>query len=155
MPATKYKTRISLIRYDCVGEDPYTILEVVPDKLWKVKYDVGMTLFAGEEQKQQAKAFGMDPNDPAYAAKVLAGAEQYGEKAVEVARQDIQKCVEAWAKDSYTDEEIFMLSAWSLNSFVIKLKSGSLLLYAPVKVREETGFAQWVDSLGRCLAELK
>ena len=139
-----------------MGEDPYTILEVVPDKLWKVKYDVGMTMFAGEEQKQQAKAFGMDPNDPAYAAKVLAGAEQYGEKAVEVARQDIQKLVDAWAsKDSYTDEEIFKLSAWSLNSFVIKLKSGSLLLYAPVRVREETGFAQWVDSLGRCLAELK
>ena len=51
-----------------MGGDPYTILEVVPDKLWKVKYDVGMTLFAGEEQKQQAKAFGMDPNDPAYSA---------------------------------------------------------------------------------------
>ena len=137
MPASKNKSRILLIRYDCVGEDPYTIVEVVPNKLWRVTYDMAMT-----------KAFGMDPNDPAYAAKVLAGAEQYGEKAVEVARQDVQKLVEAWAKDSYTDEEIYKLSAWSLNSFVIKLKSGSLLLYAPVKVREETGFAQWVDSLG-------
>ena len=139
----------SPIRYDCAGEDPYTIFEVVPGKMWQVKYDVGMSVFKDKVRRERAKGLGFDPKDPNFVSKVLAGAEQYGEKAVEVARQDIQKAVEVWSKESFTVEELLQLSIFKLNSFIIKLKSGCLLLYAPIKVREETGFAQWLDTLGR------
>ena len=138
-------------RYDCLGESPYTVEEVVSERMWRVTYEVGMSLFASKEGKQQSKAFGMDPADPSYRERTLAGAAQYGERALEVAKQDIQKSIEAFAKESFTDEEIIKLGVWNLNSFIVKLNSGGLLLYAPVKIREETGFAEWVDGLGRCV----
>jgi len=136
-------------RYDCVGESPYSIKELVPDRLWRITYECGISNMISDEGKQQGKAFGMDPDDPAYEGRVLAGASQYGERAVEVAREDIVKAREVWAKESYTDEELVKFSVWSLNSFIVKLSGDRLLLYAPVKIREETGFAQWVDSLGQ------
>ncbi len=117
--------------------------------MWQVKYDTGMSVFMDKTRRERAKGLGFDPKDPSFTSKVLAGAEQYGKKAVEVARQDIQKAVEVWAKESFTVEELLQLSIFKLNSFIIKLKSGSLLLYAPIKVREETGFAEWLDTLGR------
>ena len=36
----------------------------------------------------------------------------------------------------------------SLNMFVARLGPSSLLLYCPVRVREEHGFKAWLDSLG-------
>ena len=36
-----------------------------------------------------------------------------------------------------------------LRMLVVRLESGALLLYAPVRMREEVGFGTWLDSLGR------
>ena len=40
-----------------------------------------------------------------------------------------------WNKESYDKEEIFDIPPFFLNMIVVKLNSGGLLLYAPVKVR--------------------
>ena len=85
-------------RYDCLGESPYTVKEIVPDKMWRVAYEVGMSMFAGDEAKEKAKFFGTDPNDPGYRDKARAGAANYGEKAIEVVEEDIKKGIEMFAK---------------------------------------------------------
>ena len=36
-----------------------------------------------------------------------------------------------------------------VNSTIVRLKSGGLLLYAPSRIREEDGFAAWLDGLGK------
>ena len=144
-------SRYFLLRFDCLGESPYTITEIVPGKMWKVGYDTANLMLANKQAKDQSCFFGMDPREPEYKGRVLAAAEQHGEKAVEVAHQDMQKAVDAFAKESLTDKELMELSSWTLNSFIVKLKSGGLLLYAPVNIRNETGFADWVDSLGNKL----
>merc|ERR1719285_587930 len=36
----------------------------------------------------------------------------------------------------------------TLNSLVVKLNSGAVLLYAPVRVRDEVDFGSWLESLG-------
>ena len=99
--------------------------------------------------KQQAKALGTDPADPDYAPKVLAGARSYGERAEQVAHQDIEKAVDLFSRESISESEQLDLIPWKINSFVVKLNSGSLLLYAPVRIRDELGFADWLDGLGR------
>ena len=125
--------------------------EIVPDRLWRVKYEFVMASMLTPEGKQQAKAFGTDPEDPDYAPRVLSGAQQFGEKAVEVAHQDIARAVDLFSNESLTESELIDIAGWNINSFIVKLKNGNLLLYAPVKIRDETGFADWVNSLGRQL----
>ena len=141
--------KLAIFRYDCLGESPYTISEVVPGRLWQVQYETANSMFATKEKKEQAAFFGMDPTDPEYKDRVLAGAAQHGEKAVEMAHHDIQKAVEVFALESFTDRQLFETATYTLNSFVVKLNSGGLLLYAPVNIRNETGFADWLDGLGR------
>ena len=132
------------IRYDCLGESPYLVTEVVADRLWRVKYE----FVKGSAGVRVASALGWNPMDPDFAANVLSGASQYGEKAVEVAHKDIEKAIDVFGRETMSDLEYMKSCSRSMNSYVVKLKSGSLLLYAPVKVRDETGFGQWMDSLG-------
>ena len=44
-----------------------------------------------------------------------------------------------------------MLEIYSnrLRTFVVKLNSGNLLLYAPIRIRDEVGFGKWIESLGK------
>ena len=55
-------------------------------------------------------------------------------------------------KQEYTKEEIFdeVLTTQSQNMIVLKLKSGSVLLYAPVKMHKENPelIFSWIESLG-------
>ena len=117
--------------------------------MWRVKYEVAAGFVASPEAKEQSKAMGLHPDDPNYASRVLAGAQEFGQKAVELAHKDMEIAADVYARESIGDEELMSLCPWWLNSYVVKLKSGSLLLYAPVKIRDETGFAEWVDGLGR------
>ena len=117
--------------------------------MWQVRYEVAMTKLTNKDARQRRRAFGFNPEDPAYTAEVLAGASQYGEKAVDCAKEDLRRMMEMLAKESFTDAETMELSVFTLNMFIVKLNGGGLLLYAPVRIREETGFADWVDSLGR------
>ena len=103
-----------------------------------------------QKAKEEAKSFGMDPTSPKYQEKCLQGAAQFGEKAVEVAKKDLETAQYWYNKEIITDEEIFKAGSLSktLRCIVVKLNSGSLLVYAPVRIREEVEFGTWLDSLG-------
>ena len=45
-------------------------------------------------------------------------------------------------------QERFSVSPTSLNFTVVRLESGSLMLYAPARIRDEFDFSSWLDSLG-------
>ena len=130
-----------------MGESPYTLTEVVTGRLWRVKYEFVKGSVDTKAAKQSA-ALGWNPLDPGFEPKVLAGAKQFGDKALEVALQDIAKAVDLYGRESVSDKEFFELCPRSVNSYVVKLKNGSLLLYAPVKIRDEIAFGAWLDGLG-------
>jgi len=139
-----------LDKWDCLKESPYETKELVEGKLWKVTYameDKGLT---DATAKKKAKSFGMDWTQPDVKAMVLAGAASEGEKAVEIAKKDLEEVEKLWNKTEYSLEEKFTLMQPSVVSMlVVKLNSGGLLLYAPTRVRDEAGFAEWLNSLGK------
>ena len=49
-------------------------------------------------------------------------------------------------KGEVSTEEIFKLPAWTLNTIVVRLNSGGLMLFAPVKIQEE--MAEWLAERG-------
>ena len=135
--------------YDLTGESPYQTEEVVAGKVWAVTYkseDAGVTR---EEAKNEAKAFGMDPTSPEFRKKVLEAAANYGPRAVEVCKADIEKSVKLFNKKTWSDEELKEVLTNKLRMFVVRLSGGSLLLYSPCRIREEAGLKAWLDSLGR------
>ena len=95
--------------------------------------------------KKEAAGFGMDWTKPEVQKKVLAGAASDGEKAVEQAKKDLEQMLTWWKKNDWKMEERFDLPAFKVNSTVVRLNSGGLLLYAPSRIREEEGFAGWVN----------
>ena len=90
----------------------------------------------------------MSLEDDAIQKKWLDTAALYGEEALAQAKKDLERANYFYNKKDLTGEEIFESGPFSMNSFVVKLNSGSLLLYAPVKIRDEVGFGDWIDSLG-------
>ena len=99
--------------------------------------------------KKEAANFGSDYSNPEVQKKILAGAASDGEKALEQAKKDLEKMLTWWKKKEFTMEERFDLPSFNVNSTVVRLNSGGLLLYAPSRIREEDGFAAWLDSLGK------
>ena len=99
--------------------------------------------------KKEAASFGSDYSNPEVQKKILAGAASDGEKALEQAKKDLEKMLTWWKKKEFTMEERFDLPSFNVNSTVVRLNSGGLLLYAPSRIREEGGFAAWLDSLGK------
>ena len=49
-------------------------------------------------------------------------------------------------KGGVSTEEIFKLPPWALNTIVVRLNSGGLMLFAPVKIQEE--MAEWLAERG-------
>jgi len=136
-------------KYDCTGESPYETEEVKPGKIWQVKYYTEVMSITKSGAKEKAKAFGMDPSNETFRRKCVKGAENFGEEAVKMVKKDLETLEYWFNKETITNEEVSDVCEFpSLNSFVVKLNSGSLLLYAPVKIREEVGFGAWLDSLG-------
>ena len=99
--------------------------------------------------KKEADTFGTNYGNLEVQKKILAGAASDGPKAVEVAKKDLEKMLTWWNKKEWKMEERFDLPAFKVNSTVVRLNSGGLLLYAPSRIREEEGFASWLDSLGK------
>ena len=70
--------------------------------------------------------------------KVRAGAASDGPKAVEKVEADLELASALFNKEEWTMEERFTLPPpMQLNSMVVKLNSGAILLFAPVRVRDE------------------
>ena len=99
--------------------------------------------------KKEADTFGTNYGNLEVQKKILAGAASDGPKAVEVAKKDLETMLTWWNKKEWKMEERFDLPAFKVNSTVVRLNSGGLLLYAPSRIREEEGFASWLDSLGK------
>ena len=134
--------------HDIAGENPYETEEIVKGKVWSITYtqeNLGMT---DESQKQGAKLFGFDPMSESFETKCLAGAASHGPEAVEICKKDIKNAREWHSKTTFTDEELKKACNNKSRMTVIKMNSGGLILYNPVKIREEHGFKSWLDSLG-------
>ena len=135
--------------FDLTGESPYEKEEVVPGKVWAVTYRFEEAGVTRESSKKEAKAFGMDPSSAVFQKNVLDAAAIHGARAVEVCKKDLEKSAELFNKETFTDDELKDHLTSKLRMFVVRLSSGSLLLYSPCRVREDAGLKAWLDSLGR------
>ena len=88
--------------------------------------------------------------------KVLEAAKKYGDDVVEILKEDLKSSLECMEKQDYKKEEIFntSLTQSCQNMIVVKLKSGSILLYAPVRMHKENPelILSWTESLGLIFA---
>ena len=70
--------------------------------------------------------------------KVRAGAASDGPKALETVEADLVSVTSMFNKEEWTMEERFTIPPpMQLNSMVVKLNSGAILLFAPVRIRDE------------------
>lgn len=123
-----------LDRHDCTGKTPYKINEILKNSVWQVEYQMENFPITSESEKNQAKAFGIDPNSKEYQDKVLDAAKSFSEEAVRVVKEDFKSVIADYEKKFLLKEERFELPPFKLNMMVVKMKNGGLLLYAPVKV---------------------
>ena len=82
---------------------------------------------------------------------MLTSAQKYGDEAVAVSKNDIEKMKSWFSRESFPKEELFsIIEPWFLNMMVVKLNSGGLLLYAPVKVHKDAEhlLVKFLESLG-------
>jgi len=75
------------------------------------------------------------------------GAENYGREVSAVAHNDIAEVKRISASDKISDEDRELLLIRE-NMIIVQLNSGGLLLYAPVKIHDETELGELVRSLG-------
>jgi len=136
-------------QFDCLGTSPYTIKEVKSGKIWRVEYAMEDRGMIEEKSKKTSKSYGMDWGSEEVRKAILAGAASDGEEAVETAKADLERLLTWWNKTEWTMEERFSLPPFTVSSMVVKLNSGSLLLYAPTRIRDEVEFGAWLDSLGK------
>jgi len=136
--------------YDLSGETPYTTKEIEPDKIWEVSYRLENRSLTSKKAKEEAKGFGLDPTSESYRQKCLAAAAELGPQFVERTKLDLATAAEWFNRENATDAEALETTETNvLRMLVVRLESGALLLYAPVRMREEVGFGTWLDSLGR------
>ena len=110
-------------------------------KIWRITYATEDRGKIDAKAKKGAASRGMDFTKPEVQKKILAGAASESEKAVEQAKKDLEQMLTWWKKNDWKMEERFDLPAFKVNSTVVRLNSGGLLLYAPSRIREEEGFA--------------
>ena len=84
------------------------------------------------------KVTGLDLDDEKTAAKIMRGAESYGRQASAVAHEDIAAAKRILESESLSEEDREMTFATE-NMIVVRLRSGGLILYAPVRIHEELG----------------
>jgi len=135
--------------FDCNKEDPYAIEEIVPNKVWKVQHSSENALWTTEDGRKGAKVLGMDPFSEDFERKMLIGAAKFSKQALEMVSTDLETARYWLSKETIEDEDLFKIPANNLNMMVVKLDNGSLLIYAPTRIRDETGFGAWLDNLGK------
>ena len=134
--------------HDVAGESPYTTEEIVPGNLWSVKYTFEDKTITGDRKyKDMMKMFGMDFLGAEQ--KTLAGAKSLGPEFEELCKKDLEVLKAYERKELLTDDDVKKNMNMYIYMFVVKLNSGSLLLYCPLKIREEHGFKAWLDGLGK------
>jgi len=133
-------------KFDCTGESPYCIQEVKEGKVWKVGYHLENGIFTDPKDKEGMKNLGIDFSSEKFREKVRAAAAKYGEEMVRQVEEDF-KTATFWAeKEFISKEEVFQIPPFTINCLVVRLLSGGLLLYAPVKIQDE--LFTWLADLG-------
>ena len=73
--------------------------------------------------------------------KVRAGAASDGPKALATVEADLETVTDLFNKEEWTMEERFtVVPPMQLNSMVVKLNNGEIMLFAPVRIRDEVSF---------------
>ena len=137
--------------YDCNGKNPYHVKEVLENKVWSITYDIEQTSITKTENRKQAGSLGFRPDSEEFKNKALNAAMKYGDEAVAVSKNDVEKLKSWFTRESFPKEEIFsIVGPKCLNMMVVKLNSGGLLLYAPVKVHMDAKhlLVEFLESLG-------
>ena len=145
-------TKLARDLHDIAGENPYKIEEIVKERMWEVSHIHEDAFYTDKSTPTGMKILGIDPYSEESKAKILEGAATHGSEAVEIAKKDIEDLIKWYNKTKAGDlsqEELKMACHSKNRMFVLKLDSGSLLLYNVCKIREEYGFKAWLDGLGK------
>jgi hypothetical protein len=137
--------------YDVTGENPYKIKEVVPGKVWSVEYSTENFHTFDPSAKAAQKALGMDFSDEQTCWRLMRNAEQFGREISDKTLKDLEKLREVNAlieEKGKCEETLKAVGPVKLYMPVVKLNNGDVLLYCPVRVRDETGFAEWLEGIG-------
>jgi len=137
--------------FDNFGTDPYKVTEVVKGKVWTVQYTTDMFFYFDPNAKVGQKMLGMDFEDEKTAWGVMQSAERSGRQASAQARDDLEKNSELMrliAEKGKTPETVGAAGPNPINMIVVKLNNGDIMLYCPTRVREETGFSEWLEGMG-------
>ena len=98
--------------------------------------------------REAMKVTGVDFSQEINCAKVMLGAEQWGREVSAVAHSDLINAKE-YLKNEETFQEMVLSPAYVReNMTVIRLNNGELVLYAPVKIHDETEFGKFLENLG-------
>ena len=97
---------------------------------------------------QMFKITGFDLDNEQNAAKIMQGAENYGREASAAAYNDIALAKRIFNLGMIGKDEM-KLTFVKENMILVRLNSGGLLLYAPVKIHDETLFGQFLKDLGK------
>jgi len=136
--------------FDVFGENPYKIEEVVPGKVWSVEYSTENFMAFDPSGKAMAAMFGMDFTDELNCWRIMRNAEQFGREVSDQTLKDIEaKEINNLVEEKgRCDETLKAVGPFKLFMPVVKLNNGDVLLYCPVRVRDETGFAEWLEGIG-------
>ena len=138
--------------FDVTGEDPYIKEEIVQNRIWQVTHIHQNAMMVDKTVAGGMKMLGIDPTNAKSKARILEGAASIGPEAVEIAKKDCETLIRVTNKvkaGDVSDQDQKDACHNKNRMFVVKLDSGSLLLYNVCKIREEHGFKSWLDSLGK------
>ena len=138
--------------YDCDGQNPYHIEEILQNKVWRIGYNLEQFIHTRPKNREDFKILGMDPTSTEYERKVLISANEHSNEAFHAVKKDLKSIRTLYEKTSFSKEELFKsVPPWKLNMIVVKLNNGGILLYAPVKIHKDAKelLYAWLESLGR------
>ena len=134
-------------RYDISKDNPYAVNEVIEGRVWKVTYERENHFMTNKEGKMQTKLL-MDMMREDSAMNVIDGAKGFGQDFLEAAEKDIAQARYLDQKLKIEDEDVMKVAKATENMIVVKLNNGSIMLYAPVKIHDDTEFGHFLEQLG-------
>ena len=116
--------------------------------VWRVEYIRENHLMTKPVYREALKVTGVDFTNEINCAKVMQGAEQWGRQVSEVAHSDIKNAKEYLSNEQTFQDMVLSPAFVRENMMLVRLNNGELLLYAPVKIHDETEFGRFLENLG-------
>jgi len=133
--------------FDLFGENPYTVNELKPGKVWVITHKGKNFFYSTEEGKMGLKLLGLDLENEEVKQKILAEAAKEGQ--TELAKKDLetaQRILKIPEKEM-TKEDLKACGPWSQNMTIVKLNNGGVLLYCPVRIHPD--MEELIASIGQ------